>query len=385
MSISKKNNGKQKPLRDMVLEDIHAFLNNPKPMGEEKEYPRKDALQSGADEGNGNVLPNGAFGNVLPIGAFGWERLFLNEEEFRSGLYEFLRAKKNRYDDVFIEYQALDWHQKVDIVVMKGDEYVPIELKYKRKNYSTGLFYYGDQTRPISFPNAAAYTESRPDMWNDVQELESLKLKYPNTIPSGIFVLLTNDANYWSIPGATANGKLSLMATNGGPVSPKCKIGKYNINLKNAYHIDWFPRNGGYCMGLDQISTASDAWGPGALEIVKAYVKQAKSGVTLSGLRKAFPKSLNPVAGGSELFEYHTKVKGNKFFFTAPADIIKARGGDVCMGRWWTAAHYNAIVKHARKYGISGTATAGTGGRKKATSTSQVTQQPKFRYCVILV
>ena len=68
--------------------------------------------------------------------------LLFNERDLQMHLATWLRGSSNRYDDVDVEYyvprSVLDgyvWDSelRLDIVVKKGGEYCPVELKYKTK------------------------------------------------------------------------------------------------------------------------------------------------------------------------------------------------------------------------------------------------------------
>lgn len=83
----------------------------------------------------------------------GDEELFFNERDFQMHLAVYLRSL-GKYDDVDIEYyvpqKELDrylWENelRLDIVVSKNGEYVPIELKYKTKAVSRPMTRFGER------------------------------------------------------------------------------------------------------------------------------------------------------------------------------------------------------------------------------------------------
>ena len=75
------------------------------------------------------------------------QELLFNERDFQMHLATHLRQTKH-YDDVDVEYyvpcDALEnyiWNSelRLDILVQKNDEYLPIELKYKCTMWKVGL------------------------------------------------------------------------------------------------------------------------------------------------------------------------------------------------------------------------------------------------------
>ena len=68
--------------------------------------------------------------------------LFFNERDLQMHLALWLKESKNNYDDVDIEYYVpqnelkeyiWDNELRIDIVVKKEEEFLPIEIKYKTK------------------------------------------------------------------------------------------------------------------------------------------------------------------------------------------------------------------------------------------------------------
>ena len=75
------------------------------------------------------------------------QELMFNERDFQMHLAVFLRETR-KYDDVDVEYyvpyKALNnyiWESelRLDILVRKGNEYLPVELKYKTKRVTKGI------------------------------------------------------------------------------------------------------------------------------------------------------------------------------------------------------------------------------------------------------
>ena len=77
-------------------------------------------------------------------------QLLFNERDFQMHLATYLR-NTSKYDDVDLEYyvphQALSnyiWESelRLDILVRKGNEYLPVELKYKTKKVNKDILNY---------------------------------------------------------------------------------------------------------------------------------------------------------------------------------------------------------------------------------------------------
>ena len=77
------------------------------------------------------------------------QNLFFNERDLQMHLALYLLKSSNNYDDVEVEYyvpvfnnrkdkilKEYDWNSEIrlDIVVMKNNEFLPVEIKYKTRN-----------------------------------------------------------------------------------------------------------------------------------------------------------------------------------------------------------------------------------------------------------
>jgi len=187
-------------------------------------------------------------------------RLFFNEAEFQHGLAKYLEDT-GKYNAVYLEYKLPNdlmsetnpkaYFLTADIVVKLGDDYVPIELKYKFNptvKLHTGHYRFGKGNEPIILTDQNFRNDYRKECWHDVERLERLNKRYPN-VCGGIFVLLTNDDDYEKNPGTKYNGALSLMpATGAQPVIDDV----IHINIQHPHAVDWYPTDPNtYCMGQD--------------------------------------------------------------------------------------------------------------------------------------
>ncbi len=147
--------------------------------------------------------------------------LFFNERDFQMHLAVYLRSL-GKYDDVDIEYyvpyQELDgylWKNelRLDIVVSKDSEYVPIELKYKTKAVSKPMPRFGEQLEEeiAVMKNQGAQDLGMYDFWKDVRRLEMVRSRFEN-ISGGLAVFMTNDKSYLRQTKPSSNNCLFSMS-----------------------------------------------------------------------------------------------------------------------------------------------------------------------------
>lgn len=87
----------------------------------------------------------------------------------------------------------------IDLVLQKGDKYIPVELKYKHKAVtSTSFECFGCKVdKNIALvTNQGAENEGRYDFWKDVKRLELLKKHFKDNVLGGIAIFLTNQDKY---------------------------------------------------------------------------------------------------------------------------------------------------------------------------------------------
>jgi outer membrane protein OmpA-like peptidoglycan-associated protein len=90
-----------------------------------------------------------------------------------------------------------------------------------------------------------------------------------------------------------------------------------------------------------------------ALGIINAYLKLYPDS-TISDLRQAFPKSLNPKSFTDSLLVPLEETKGNeKLFFEREDEMIVLKNGKkYALVELWQKEHFDAICEHAKQYGI---------------------------------
>ena len=131
--------------------------------------------------------------------------LLFNERDFQMHLATSLR-QTGHYDDVDVEYyvplselENYIWNNelRIDVLVRKGDEYLPIELKYKTKTVKKRIPRFGEQ---VSFDievmkNQGAQNLGKYDFWKDVRRIEIVRKRF-KAIKNGLAVFVTNDPSY---------------------------------------------------------------------------------------------------------------------------------------------------------------------------------------------
>lgn len=141
--------------------------------------------------------------------------MLFNEFDFQMQLAIYLRMTQ-KYDEIESEYfmptkntnilEGYDWdsNMRIDIVVRRGDEYVPIELKYVTKKVIRDYMRFGILVKGMEIlKNQAAQDIRRYDFWKDVRRIELIKRIFP-TVRNGLAVFLTNDSSYIREPKASS-------------------------------------------------------------------------------------------------------------------------------------------------------------------------------------
>lgn len=208
------------------------------------------------------------------------EELLFNELDFQMQLAIFLRMS-NKYDDVDVEYymptkkgkkkkkddidsedylptkntdilEGNNWdsNMRVDIVVSRGNEYVPIELKYVTKKVVRDKERFGKLIKGMEIlRDQAAQDIRRYDFWKDVRRIELIKKNFP-AVKNGFAVFLTNDPSYKKDPRSTAvcypfsmSGERIIGGAdidwNGNPAASKGHRSRSHFRLEGGYKLLW--------------------------------------------------------------------------------------------------------------------------------------------------
>lgn len=143
------------------------------------------------------------------------QNLFFNERDLQMHLALFLLKSSNNYDDVEVEYYVpisknnndstsnkYNWDSEIrlDIVVVKNKEFIPIELKYRTRSIHNSyvLSRFNQRVQNIDIlKNQSAQNLGCYNFWKDVRRIEFIKQEYRKNVKGGIAIFLTNDSSYW--------------------------------------------------------------------------------------------------------------------------------------------------------------------------------------------
>ncbi len=199
------------------------------------------------------------------------QNLFFNERDLQMHLALYLLKSSNNYDDVEVEYyvpvfnnrkdkilKEYDWNSEIrlDIIVMKNNEFLPVEIKYKTRNIqnSYGLSRFNKEIPDVDIlKNQSAQNLGCYDFWKDVRRIEVIKNEYGKSVIGGIAIFLTNDSAYWNenIKKGSAYYNFRLSANNTDTNKKWTKnvaetvIKKYpDFTLEQAYNSEWIDKKG---------------------------------------------------------------------------------------------------------------------------------------------
>lgn len=181
--------------------------------------------------------------------------LLFNERDFQMHLATFLK-QTGHYDDVDVEYyvplselENYIWNSelRIDVLVRKEDEYLPIELKYKTKTVKKRIPRFGE---PVSsavevMKNQGAQDLGKYDFWKDVRRIEIVRKRF-KAIKSGMAVFVTNDPSYQQ-SGRELSNHIKFSMTEGAHGKEKHWLDKEStcckthpdFNVDQEYSIHW--------------------------------------------------------------------------------------------------------------------------------------------------
>lgn len=184
------------------------------------------------------------------------DELLFNERDFQMHLATWLRNSRNAYDDVDVEYYVpqaeldnyvWDSELRLDIVVKKGGEYCPVELKYKTQKVEKTITRFGEKLNDnvVVMKNQSAQNLGMYDFWKDVRRVELVRNRFKN-VNGGLAVFVTNDSLYTRASRADSNNYLmnmdegahSTMKHWRNPESTNAKTHP-NFEVEREYSIKW--------------------------------------------------------------------------------------------------------------------------------------------------
>lgn len=181
--------------------------------------------------------------------------LLFNERDLQMHLAMQLIGT-GHYNDVDVEYyvpfEELDnyiWKNelKLDILLRKGDEFLPVELKYKTKKHSNQLTRFNEHLeKPVDvLKNQGAQDLGMYDFWKDVRRVELVRNRFA-AVKNGLAVFVTNDKQYLSTTRKTSNNYLfSMEDGKHGTIKhwqqPESTCAKTHpdFDLEKEYTIQW--------------------------------------------------------------------------------------------------------------------------------------------------
>ncbi len=142
---------------------------------------------------------------------------------------------------------------RIDIVVYKNGEYLPVELKYPTALVRRSIECFDENLNPADLPEEPVLKHQGAvdlvcyNYWKDVRRLEILKKKF-NKVRNGLAVMLTNDKKFIENDGEdTCYTEFCISANNltkgPGPLSWRGNVTvaetRPAINLDSQYPIRW--------------------------------------------------------------------------------------------------------------------------------------------------
>lgn len=183
-------------------------------------------------------------------------KLFSNESDLQLRLSNYL-MNFGHYDQVEVEYYVpidqlkqrspslassnFPWKSSlhIDIVVEKGGQFVPVELKYTTRKIDGSFSRFGVevQTRVPKLRNNGAQSFHRYNYWKDVRRIEALCKAYAATTAGGLAVMVSNDPAYLNEPTANSVGYARFSIKEGRdvkqPHDPSCRGRKPQAQSRN--------------------------------------------------------------------------------------------------------------------------------------------------------
>ena len=185
--------------------------------------------------------------------------LLFNERDFQMHLVAWLRNSANAYDDVDVEYYVpqtelenyiWDSELRLDIVVKKGGEYCPVELKYKTKKVEKQITRFDEvlHDKVVVMKNQGAQDLGMYDFWKDVRRVELVRNRF-KSVKGGLAVFVTNDPFYTKKSRENSNNFLFNMDEGEHSVVKRwqnpesfCAKTHPDFEVENEYTIEWRQR-----------------------------------------------------------------------------------------------------------------------------------------------
>lgn len=173
-------------------------------------------------------------------------KIFRNEDDFKVKLYDVIR---DIYRNLRVEteyYASFDNKKDIDIVVIMGNEYYPIELKYKKSAFN-GIV----DSIEYNLSNDEARNIGRYLFLKDIERIEKFRDNEP-LFKKGYTIFITNDLSYLK---ETSNEDIEFSIHEG-----VIKTGTLNWNRETPKkdYEDPITLNGTYTMNWKEFSKITD-------------------------------------------------------------------------------------------------------------------------------
>ena len=193
-------------------------------------------------------------------------KAFVSEADFQLELAWEIQEKYKEKAQVFCEYVPFfDTSMHIDILVIMGKEWIPIELKYKTRKANVEIY------DPLSYQlkEQGAKDHACYDYLKDISRIEEIKQQLENsedyTFEQGYAIFLTNQHNYKDEPNKSVMyynfsvfenriiEKEESLAWNGKPSAGTTAKREKPIILKNKYEFNWTDYNDDFCLLINRI------------------------------------------------------------------------------------------------------------------------------------
>ncbi len=192
--------------------------------------------------------------------------VFCNECDLQLQLARYFSCSSRGYDKIHLEYfipsraveqqmtdkllSVSDYKPQnlyIDIVVEKGGEFLPIELKYKTMPINAEVYRFGEKLEKVEIlKNHGARDLGAYDFWRDVSRIECL-IKRFNNVKNGIALFVTNDQGYWKLPKKGTNPNYANFSMKDGVHNQKkawqgntaMSAARPSFNVNKEYELVW--------------------------------------------------------------------------------------------------------------------------------------------------
>ena len=165
-------------------------------------------------------------------------KVFCSEADFQLELAWVLKEQNPDYQ-VRLEYvPSFNKKMHIDIVLMKENEFIPIELKYKTKYCEIDF-----ESEHYSLANHGAQDVGKYLYLKDIERIENIREKAQN-FTEGYSIFITNDPRYIDEKQNTYDAQFSLTGNKTGSLDWGSGVGNWSkkyppILLKSTYKFQW--------------------------------------------------------------------------------------------------------------------------------------------------